>query len=350
MRLFHFSLLWIALLVGAGACTAPAQADVGLSTIAAHQDVGTITIYYPSSSPARPVRRGPFMMMLAEEGAPVRGNGRLIVISHGSGGSPWVHSDLARALVDAGFVVAMPAHRGDNYLDSGSPGPDSWTRRPAEVSQAVNEVERDARFGPLLALDKVGVYGMSAGGHTALSMAGGRWSPARFKQHCETDLAQDFQSCVGLATRLTGGWLDGVKKAVALAIIRHRFDDAAPREHHDARIAAVVAAVPAAADFDIDSLTTPPIPLALITARQDRWLIPRFHGERVLAACQTCIRLADLADGGHGAMLSPLPPGLSGLEGNMLDDPPGFDRTRMAQVDQAIAAFFSQHLLEAASR
>nr|WP_229262919.1 dienelactone hydrolase [Duganella radicis] len=326
--------------------TAPALvlADTGYTTIPAHDEVGTITLFYPSSSPARQMRRGEFVMQLAEQGRPERGNGRLVIISHGSGGSPWVHTDLARALVAAGFVVAMPAHRGDNYRDDAHPGPDSWTLRPAEVSTAIDEVGRDPRFAPLLDLSKVGMYGMSAGGHTALSMAGGRWSPARFKQHCEAHLEEDFQSCVGLATRLTGGMLDGLKKWLALIIIRHRFSDERDREHHDRRIAAVVAAVPAAADFDMDSLKTPPMPLALITAGQDRWLLPRFHSERVLAACPSCIRLAGLPTAGHGAMLSPLPPGLTGLVGDMLNDPPGFDRSRLAVIDQAIAAFFTRHL------
>jgi predicted dienelactone hydrolase len=256
-----------------------------------------------------------------------------------------VHSDLARALVEAGFVVAMPAHRGDNYRDDAHPGPESWTLRPAEISTAIDEVGRDARFAPLLKMDRVGMYGMSAGGHTALSMAGGRWSPALFKQHCEADLAADFQSCVGLATRLTGGMLDGLKKWLALLIIRHRFDDDGLREHHDPRIAAVVAGVPAAADFDLNSLRAPRVPLALITAGQDRWLIPRFHSDRVLAVCQTCIHLVHLPNAGHGALLSPLPPGLTGLVGDMLNDPPGFDRSQLPQVDQAIATFFSQRLL-----
>jgi predicted dienelactone hydrolase len=35
---------------------------------------------------------------------------------------------------------------------------------------------------------------MSAGGHTALSFAGGRWSPAQLRRHCEAHLAEDFQA------------------------------------------------------------------------------------------------------------------------------------------------------------
>jgi predicted dienelactone hydrolase len=321
-----------------------AQAGVGLSSIPATEQDGTITLFYPSSTPVQIVKRGPFTLQLAEQGRPVPGNGRLIVISHGSGGSPWVHSNLASSLVEAGFVVAMPQHRGDNYLDNGRPGPESWAQRPVEVSRAIDAVGRDARFAGMLNLNKVGIYGMSAGGFTGLVLAGGSWSSAKFKQHCEAHLAEDFQTCVGLITRLTGGILDGIKKAGALAVIRHRFDDATPQAHTDARIAAVVSGVPLAAVFDMASLAALRVPLALITAAQDRWLIPKFHSDRVLQACLQCEHLADLRTAGHGALLSPLPPGFTGLIGELLNDPPSFDRGVMSEVDRKITAFFERHL------
>ncbi|HMA07356.1 MAG TPA: dienelactone hydrolase, partial [Ramlibacter sp.] len=240
------------LLALAAAC---AQAGVGLAELPGLKGDGPVTVYYPSAGADRPVQRGPFALNLDWQGQPVRGNGRLVVISHGSGGAPWVHADLARALVDAGFVVAMPEHRGDNYKDPSHPGPESWKLRPAEVSRAIDAVAQDARFAPLLSLDKVGMYGMSAGGHTALVLAGGRWSPAQFARHCEAHIAQDFPACVGLITRLKGNFLDPVKESVALAVIRHRFDDAAWSTHDDPRIQAIVSGVPFAADFDMPSLT-----------------------------------------------------------------------------------------------
>jgi predicted dienelactone hydrolase len=321
-----------------------ALASVGLSSIPATAQDGTITLYYPSSAPAQSVKRGPFTLQLAEEGTPAPGNRRLVVISHGSGGSPWVHADLASRLVEAGFVVAMPQHRGDNHLDDRHPGPESWVQRPGEVSRAIDAVGRDARFAPSLDLNHIGMYGMSAGGHTALSLAGGRWSATGFRQHCEAHLAEDFQTCVGLITHLTGGMLDGLKKWGALAVHRIKFENATPQVHTDSRITAIVAAVPLAADFDMASLATPRVPLALVTAQQDRWLIPKFHSDRVLASCPPCVHLADLPTGGHGAYLSPLPPGFTGLVGHLLNDPPGFDRSVTAEVDKKIVAFFVQRL------
>jgi predicted dienelactone hydrolase len=322
-----------------------AHAGVGLDEIAASAQDGPVTLYYPSHETEVPLVRGPFTLSVAPHAAPSAGNLRLVVVSHGSGGSPWVHADLARALVQAGFVVALPQHRGDNYRDDSDPGPDSWALRPVEVSRAIDAVGRDPRFAPLLSLDKVGVYGMSAGGHTALSLAGGRWSPGGFKRHCEAHLGEDFQACVGLITRLKHNGLDGLKEWVALRVIRHRFDDDRPRVDHDPRIAAAVAGVPFAADFDMASLAHPAVPLGLVTAGSDRWLTPRWHSDRVLAACTGCEHLAALPAAGHGALLSPLPPGLSGLLGELLNDPPGFDRRQMAQVDRSIVGFFERHLL-----
>src|SRR6267154_834069 len=241
------------LLAAALALPAAAQASVGVTEIAS-KDGDPVTVFYPSSAEEKALKRGPFTLNLAPQGAPVRGNGRLVVVSPGAGGSPWVHSDLARALVESGFVVAMPEHRGDNYKDLSAVGPESWKRRPAEVSRAIDAVGQDPRFAPLLALDKVGMFGMSAGGHTALSLAGGRWSPALFKVHCEAHIAEDFYSCVGMATRLNGDFLDGLKKTIAVTVIRWRFEDTTWYTHAEPRIAAIVAGVPYAADFDMDSL------------------------------------------------------------------------------------------------
>ncbi|MBA3595543.1 MAG: hypothetical protein H0W47_17395 [Polaromonas sp.] len=205
---------------------------------------------------------------------------------------------------------------------------------------------QDARFAPLLVLDKVGMYGGSAGGHTALSLAGGRWSPAVFKQHCEAHIADDFSSCVGFITRPSGGFLDGIKKAVALNVIRQRFDDAAWQTYTDARVQAIVASVPFAADFDMASLAAPRIPLGLVVAQKDINQVPRFHIDAVRAVCASCEVIADLPTAGHGTMLSPLPPFKPGtIAAELLGDPPRFDRAVLPEVDRKITAFFRKHLL-----
>src|SRR4051812_36131152 len=108
-----------------------AQAGTGLLQLPAVAGGETLTGFFPTAAADKAVQRGPFTMQLAPDAAPSRGNGRLVVISHGSGGNAWVHSDLAKVLVDAGFVVAMPQHQGDNAGDMSKVGPASWKLRPA---------------------------------------------------------------------------------------------------------------------------------------------------------------------------------------------------------------------------
>lgn len=338
----------VLLALAAAATPLATRAGTGAMQLPATGGDGPVTVFYPADAPDQWARRGPFTLRLAEQATPVRGNGRLVVISHGSGGTPWVHADLARALVAAGFTVAVPLHHADNALDPSKPGPDSWKLRPGEVSRAIDAVGRHPQLAPLLSLDSVGMYGMSAGGHTALTIAGGRWSPALMRRHCEAHIEQDFNSCVGLITQLRGGLLDGLKKTVAVTAIRGLVRDEGWYTHEDPRIRAVVAGVPYAVDFDMASLATPRVPLALVTAAHDKWLVPRFHSDAVLAACRPrCELLAHLADGGHGALLSPPPPleKLGAVAADLLADPPGFDRRQLAAVDQRIADFFRRHLL-----
>jgi predicted dienelactone hydrolase len=327
--------------------TLTAQAGMGLTELPGLQGDGPVTVFYPTADAETPVRRGPFTLPVAIDAQPQRGNGRLVVISHGSGGAPWVHTQLARALVNAGYTVALPEHKGDNYKDSHNPGPDSWKLRPGEVTRAIDAVAQSPRWNSLLQLDRVGLFGQSAGGHTALSLAGGAWSPARFLAHCESHLADDFNACTGSFTRLSGGLLDGLKKTVAISVLRQRFDEAQPVTAHDPRIAVAVAGVPAAADFDPASLRQPRIPLGLVTAGRDVWLTPRWHGEAVAAVCTSCERVAHLPEAGHSVLLSPLPPAevLDRTTAWLLADPPGFDRATLPALDAKIVAFLGRHLL-----
>ena len=337
---------WIArgLAALALAVSGAAQAGMGWIELPATAERESITVFYPSAADERPTPLGPFVLPLAEGAEPVRGNGRLVVVSHGTGGATWVHADLARALVHAGFVVALPLHRADNYRDR-SDAPGALERRPLEVSAAIDALADDARFAPLLALDRVGVFGVSAGGHTALTLAGGRWSYDRFRRHCDEHLAEDFAFCVGAITALDGGVLDGLKQWIARLVIGLRFRDDTPRGHVDARVAAVVAAVPAAAVFDPASLARPRVPLALATVGDDRWLRPRLHAEKVLQACASCERIVHLPEGRHGAFLSPPPPALHGRLAELLDDAPGFDRGQIVAAHERIAEWFVRRLV-----
>ena len=91
---------WCLALLAAAVITAnPAHAGVGLAELTGQQGDGPVTVFYPAQEADHPVQRGPFALQLAWQGTPVPGNGRLVVVSHGSGGNPWVHTDLTRELL-----------------------------------------------------------------------------------------------------------------------------------------------------------------------------------------------------------------------------------------------------------
>ncbi|WP_256354702.1 dienelactone hydrolase [Variovorax sp. dw_308] len=336
---------WLAALASLALATS-ASAATGITVLPAPPDSGPVTVFYPTTATPARYQRGPFVFQLASDASPARGNGHLIVVSHGSGGSPWPQADLAMALVDAGFTVAMPEHAGDNFHDMSRVGPVSWEHRPKEVSQAIDAMAADARFASRLDFQHVGMYGMSAGGHTALTLAGGRWSPARLAQHCEAHLADDFPACVGLATELTGSSLDALRLSVAREVIHRKFDDqTAPREWNEPRITAIVATVPAATTFDMSTLAQPRVPLGLVRAGKDEWLKPQWHIDAVRAACKLCTLVADMTTAGHGSTLSPMPPDLPPRAARLINDPPGFDRATLPAIYAAITGFFLQNLL-----
>jgi len=326
--------------------TAAGAANLGLAELPASAVSGPVTLFYPTNAATRDERRDGYVLQVAVDAAPVAGNRRLVVISHGSPGSPWGHADLARALVQAGFVVALPEHQADNAKDDTEPGPPAWRRRPQEVSRAIDRLAAELTYARLLDLDRVGIFGMSAGGHTALTLAGGRWSPSRLREHCERHIVQDFHACAGPSFELSDGWWGRAMLAVVGWVNDRKWNDTEWYGHTDPRIVAAVAGVPFAADFDPASFAAPVTSLALITARQDRWLSSHFHADAVLAACGACLRLADLEAAGHGALLSPMPPQRSARMERLIGDPSGFDRDRVVPALNArIADHFTEQLV-----
>ena len=341
LRWLRAGAVWAAAVVTAGL----SSASTGIAVLPPPPGSGPVTVFYPSDAAPVRVERGPFVLQLAPGAPPSPGNGRLIVMSHGSGGAPWPQADLAQALVAVGFTVAVPEHAGDNWHDMGDVGPVSWAHRPQEVSQAIDAMAADARFAQRLDFQRVGVYGMSAGGLAALTLAGARWSPAQLARHCDAHLSEDFPTCVGLATTLDGGLLDPLKRAIARTFIRIKWaGDSEWRRWDESRIAAVVAAVPMAAPIDLTSLSHPRVPLGLVRAGRDAWLAPQWHVDAVRAACGACVLVANMPEAGHGSVLSPQPIGLSPRAATLLNDPPGFDRASLAGVYRAITDFFVKNL------
>ena len=56
---------------------------------------------------------------------------------------------LRQGLMEAGFVVALPRHRGDNHMDPSTPGPQSWRLRPAEVLRSAVRPAQNSKASAL---------------------------------------------------------------------------------------------------------------------------------------------------------------------------------------------------------
>ena len=77
------------------AFSSASQAGMGMLEQAGGSGRVPLTVFYPTAQAEQPVNRGPFEFSIAVNAAPESGRHPVVVISHGSGGSPWVHADLA---------------------------------------------------------------------------------------------------------------------------------------------------------------------------------------------------------------------------------------------------------------
>src|SRR4051812_17103919 len=75
-------------------------------------------LLYPTRAGADNVRFGPYALALALNAAPSAEQLPVVIVSHGSGGTPWSHRGLARHLVCEGFAVVMLEHPGNSRNDN----------------------------------------------------------------------------------------------------------------------------------------------------------------------------------------------------------------------------------------
>ena len=89
-----------------------------------------VIVLYPSAATAAPVKLGQYTEILAADGPVAPGKHRLVVVSHGSGGTPLTHRLLAATLARHGNVVALIEHPGNNRNDN------RLKKTPSKISKA----------------------------------------------------------------------------------------------------------------------------------------------------------------------------------------------------------------------
>ena len=130
-------------------------------------------VFYPTKSDGGSTQVGPFTIAATRGAAPAAGSYPLIVHSHGTGGSHLGHHDTLAALARAGFVAAAVEHPRDNYRDNSGFATDlQLIGRPHHIVALIDGVLAHATVGPLVDRARIGMAGFSAGGYTALLIAG----------------------------------------------------------------------------------------------------------------------------------------------------------------------------------
>jgi predicted dienelactone hydrolase len=350
------------ILCAAALCTMPlrAAAQVGLAQWQPATLARPVTLVYPTDAPARTTAFGPFSLEVAVDAVPAQGRRRLVVLSHGTAGSPLPDHALAARLARAGFVVAQVLHDGDNHQDQRLAGPDSFRLRPAEAIAAIDALAADPAWSARLDLGRVGVHGMSAGGVTALALAGAQWRTLNLVRHCLAHPQEDegfcFQGARTAEQRAARQarfnrarfWPEFVLPAELKTLHGGRSPAAADDPRPDPRIASVTAAVPVAAIFSAESLQRIRVPVGLVSARTDSVLVPRFHSGHVLQHCRRCETLADLP-AGHFDVLWPWPDevarAVAAQQWRGGAPTPGFDPALRDQAHDRIVDFHRRYLL-----
>ncbi len=126
---------------------------------------------------------------LREGGTPV------MVISHGLSSRPEEFAGDGQYLASHGYVVVMPQHIGSDaqqtqaFLKGLSRQvflTDEFIDRPLDISYVIDHLERRnlREFDGQLILDKVGVFGHSFGGYTALAVAGATIDFDHLEEEC----------------------------------------------------------------------------------------------------------------------------------------------------------------------
>jgi predicted dienelactone hydrolase len=320
-----------------------------------------VAVVYPTGDISKKTALGAFEIDVAIDAPIAAGSPRhLIVMSHGAGGSMLSDHTMAARFVQAGFIVAQPLHAGDNYRDSSKSGPAAWATRPSEISAVIDALAAHPQWRLSIKLDRVGVHGMSAGGATALSLAGGQWRMLALIQHCNANPDSDLGFCFnGISDpaaqaqrKAQYASAKGVPEMFLPASLKlvHGGKDAEANPRPDMRIAAVSVNVPVAAVFSEASLASIKIPVGVVAAEADTMLKPQFHSEYLLKHCRACALLDNVPGASHLDMLHPWPTDIAaqtsrkqpyGAELNLK-----FDHARRLEAYARVVAFHRKHLME----
>jgi predicted dienelactone hydrolase len=281
--------------------------------------------FYPSW-----VKRGAthidlFRIAGREDTPPAPGHFPLIVLSHGNGGSPLAHHDLASALAHRGFIVLAVQHPGDNVDDQSRIGHFSdLYGRPMQLSAAIDAVGHDELLGAEVDSSQVGVIGYSAGGESALILAGGHPELQHLRQYCERQ-PDDAEAC---------------ERAASLAIDQDMME-AAP----DARVRSLLLLAPLGLMFGRQDLADVQVPVLLYAGAEDHLLLPAENAEALARRLPGPADYHVVPGAGHFVFMAPCSTEMHEAAPQLCEDGEGVDRLAVHDsLNSDAVRFFGQTL------
>lgn len=287
----------------------------------------SLAIWYPSLAPTQARTMGTFSQDVASNGAIEGGELPLVIISHGNGGYKYSHLDTALDLANAGFVVVALTHPGDNYADQSQAT--EVLERPQHIVSTLDFMLQNWQQRNRIAPHRVGIFGFSSGGFTALVNIGGTPNMAKVFSHCA---AHPKHYACTLVDR-DGAGSDQAPKAASDSM-------------HDRRIRAAVIAAPALGfTFDAAALKKVGIPVQLWRAEDDMIVPHPWYAEQVRISLPREPEYHVVAQAGHFDFLAPCSEKLAALASQICASDKAFDRSAFHRhFNASVIAYFKKYL------
>ena len=288
-----------------------------------------VGVWYPTQAQPWPTTLLSVVLMDVARNAPISGRDLpLVVISHGNGGGPASHADLALALANAGYIVAAPMHTGDNYADQSAVGSVSWLRgRTSELHATVDYMLKHWQGHDRINPERIGAFGFSAGGFTVLTAVGAQPDLRMVAKHC----AASPESVCDLLRYVKSPYLKTDTPTMGAAFLP------------DLRIKAAVVAAPGLGFTMVpNGLDNVRVPIQLWGADNDSNVPYATNTKLVRAALGSRVEFHSVAGAGHFSFLTPCgllaPPEICSDQGQ-------FDRKAFhTNMNASVIAFFEKNM------
>jgi predicted dienelactone hydrolase len=240
------------------------------------------------------------------------------------------HYDTALALASGGFIVVAVTHTGDNYLDQSYAGTHkNLIDRPRQIERVIDFVLSSWPYHQQIDSHRIGIFGFSLGGFTALVEIGGT-----------PDLSRTVLLC------------DQRPNAPECQFIRQRRGDqliplgTTPHWFRDSRVKAVVVVAPALGFlFGPGSLQRARVRVQLWEASADTQAPVKWNAEVVRKELPMVSERYVMGKGDHFIFLAPCSDALTQSAPQICRDVDGFDRVAFhKQFNELVLVFFKKQL------